>query len=234
MQRLREIFSLLQFTPYPLANVFILFGAIVILRGLLFRTAVTYTIDNTENRRFEIKDAKLKNYVETHADVFNRDLDTITTIAQIALRITADLLTESNAEGLSIDPNITSLKGEANSEGYAMCFNTICTYLIEKQGLAYRYRTRQYAGRTQIQNRNTSDLFRSPYSSSSASETSNFVGIEDDMTGVRWFYDPLLYDKFVISKIVVQGYDDPDDYDARAAHLPTPLPDKPLSITRRQ
>ena len=125
-----------------LSIVILVFLGLFLFRGSFFRLTVTYTY---LGEREEIRISNPE--IETRL-VKERELS-LQEIHHIARSITNESL-QFSSQQLSQSPNSVLKSGKANCIGYSALFNSIASYLIEKQGYSNRFQSKHLIGKIEF------------------------------------------------------------------------------------
>ena len=131
---------------------------IILFRGMIFRSLISYTSIDTRER-IEITNS---NFLDKIKSKSTKSTIEIEDIIKIARSITNEELSFSKGQ-VSRDPNELIMTHRANCIGYSAMFNSIANYLIKKNGLKNKFEAKHRIGRLELLGLNLHQLFDSPF-----------------------------------------------------------------------
>ncbi len=175
-----------------------------LFRQSIYRSSVVYRIGQ-ERLTDTLMDANFERFILTHPDVYDRHFNNIDKIIHVSLKVTSDILTFKGEPTIKTDPLSTLRLGEANSEGYAAFFKTVCTYLIKRFHFSEAYSCRQFIAERTKDGVNLQDAIHTLGGGSPFNKNRDILAITNIRTGERRFVDPVIYEQFNIVDINVSS-----------------------------
>ena len=173
-------------------------------RQSIYHASIVYRIGQ-ERLTDTLMDANFERFILRHPDVYDRYFNNIDKIIHVSLKVTADALSFKGELTTKTHPLSTLNLGEANSEGYAAFFKTVCTYLIRRYHFSDTYICRQYIAERTKNGENLQDAIHTLSGSSPFNKYRDVLAIINVRTGERKFVDPVIYDQFNIVGINVSN-----------------------------
>jgi hypothetical protein len=149
---------------------------------------------------YSLTSNNLKKYLDSHIDIYDRHIDSITNIVHTALKVTSDCLNINN-DVSTLDPNELIRNQEADCGGYASFFTTVCNELLERKKMNARYNVIHLTGDMYIGNSRVGDGIQNPYNHNRKYHTHHFNAIEDTYTHEKIYVDPMIFQRLGISYV---------------------------------
>lgn len=170
----------------------LIFGALYVFRGTVYRTVVTYKEDGSR-KNYKVKDKNLAIFIE---DNLKSDQATdIESIVDRSQEIT-DLALTFSLEAQENDPNKNVLLRQANCVGYAAFTASIGNYLIEKYKLSEVWEAKPVKGKLHLFGVDMHSKFKNK-----SFKDHDFVIFRNKVTKKEIVIDPTVYDRFGIERV---------------------------------
>lgn len=164
---------------------------LVLFRGFLYRTCVTYT--KIESRSHVVlTDTALIKSIDKEIEGEKLQLSDI---AELSNQLTRKKLSFTFTK-ISNDPNKVCELGKANCIGYSALFNSIGNYVVKKKGLSNRYELTHHVGTLNVFGFDVHSVFNNPFF-----KDHDFNEIRDKVSGEVLYVDPSMSDYLWIDSV---------------------------------
>ena len=177
------------------ATTLVLLLSIILFRGPLYRSCVTYRSIGTRGL-FEANDAQLIHFLEDN-DV-SKQAPSVKSIIEQSLSLASEQLHFTVANN-PVDPNRLIHSYAAHCVGYAEFFSTTCTYYFKNNRLENTWHAQPQQGQLYLFGYNVHPWFSTPFF-----KDHDFVIIRNKMTGEVIAVDPTVHDYLYISTVSVR------------------------------
>lgn len=170
----------------------LIFGALYIFRGAVYRTATAYKEDGSR-KNYKVKDKNLAIFIEDN--IKSNQAGDIESIVDLSQKITDAALSYST-DTKENDPNKTVLLRNANSLGYAAFAASVGNYLIDKYKLSEVWEAKPVKGKLYLFGIDMNSQFKNK-----GFKEYDFVIFRNKITKKEITIDPSLYARGGIERI---------------------------------